>query len=118
MGILRTKVYKECYPFSREVLYDVEKRELVVHLLQNRKADLYAAALKARRSGGKIRKEAFLAIDNEIAKLNDAQSSIESAEYVNVDDTYMNWLLKRYRSGIRCFLGIQTYLPYKFYEIF
>ena len=44
MGILRTKVYKECYPFSREVLYDVGKRELVVHLLQNRKADLYAAA--------------------------------------------------------------------------
>lgn len=26
MGILRTKVYKECYPFSREVLYDVEKK--------------------------------------------------------------------------------------------
>lgn len=118
MGILRTKVYKECYPFSREVLYDVGKRELVVHLLQNRKADLYAAALKARRSGGKIRKEAFLAIDNEAVKLSSTQLSIVSAEYVNVDDAYMNWLLKRYRSGIRSFLGIWTYLPYRFSGIF
>ena len=118
MGILRTKVYKECYPFSREVLYDVEKRELVFCLLQNRKVDLYVATLNARRSGGKIRKEAFLAIDNETVKLNSTQSSIESAEYVNVDDAYMNWLLKRYRSGIRYFLGIWTYLPYKFSGIF
>lgn len=25
MGVFQTKVYKECYPFSREVLYNTER---------------------------------------------------------------------------------------------
>lgn len=33
MGVFQTKVYKECYPFSREVLYNTEKRKLIIHLL-------------------------------------------------------------------------------------
>lgn len=28
MEIFYTKVYKECYPFSREVLYNTEKRQM------------------------------------------------------------------------------------------
>lgn len=40
MGVFQTKVYKECYPFSREVLYNTEKRKLIIHLLEFRNPDL------------------------------------------------------------------------------
>ena len=36
MGVFQTKVYKECYPFSREVLYNTEKRKLIIHLLESK----------------------------------------------------------------------------------
>ena len=119
MGVFQTKVYKECYPFSREVLYNTEKRKLIIHLLEFRNPDLvYGSKKKAMITGRKLRKHVLVAVDEELDKIDEIYTYIENREYAKVDGIYMNWLLKLYKSRIRCFLGIGLYMPYQCFQLF
>lgn len=94
MGVFQTKVYKECYPFSREVLYNTEKRKLIIHLLEFRNPDLvYGSKKKAMITGRKLRKQVLVAVDEELDKIDEIYTYIENREYAKVDGIYMNWLL-------------------------
>lgn len=114
MEIFDTKVYKECYPFSREVLYDTEKRKLIVHLVKTRKIDLAYGSVKkaAIEYNRKVREQVCVAIDEELKKIKEFYTYLENKEYAKVDDIYINWLLQLYKSKIRCFFGIGLYTPY------
>lgn len=114
MNMLQTKVYKECYPFSREVLYDSEKRKLIIHLLRIRVFDLGGSRRQAMKSGRKIRSSAYTAICREVAKVKETRTCIENHEYANVDGIYLNWLLCRYKSVVKCFFNIGIFIPYQF----
>ena len=119
MGVFQTKVYKECYPFSREDLYNTEKRKLIIHLLEFRNPDLvYGSKKKAMITGRKLRKQVLVAVDEELDKIDEIYTYIENREYAKVDGIYMNWLLKLYKSRIRCFLGIGLYMPYQCFQLF
>ena len=109
----------ECYPFSREVLYNTEKRKLIIHLLEFRNPDLvYGSKKKAMITGRKLRKQVLVAVDEELDKIDEIYTYIENREYAKVDGIYMNWLLKFYKSRIRCFLGIGLYMPYQCFQLF
>lgn len=120
MGIFDTKVYKECYPFSREVLYDTEKRKLIVHLVKTRKIDLvYGSVNKAAiEFNRKVKEQVLVAIDEELKKIKEFHTYLENREYAKVDGIYMNWLLKLYKSRIRCFFGIGLYMPYQCFQLY
>lgn len=114
MNILQTKVYRECYPFSREVLYDSEKRKLITRLLRIRVLDLDDSKRQAMKSGRKIRSFACTAIYREVSKVKETRAYIENHEYANVDGIYLNWLLHRYKSVVKCFFNIGIFIPYQF----
>ena len=48
--MFETKVYKECYPFCREVLYESQKRDLFVKLLYRRELDLMRVYKQQKKS--------------------------------------------------------------------
>lgn len=120
MGIFYTKVYNKCYPFSREVLYDTEKRKLIVHLVKTRKIDLvYGSVNKAAiEYNRKVKEQVLVAIDEELKKIKEFHTYLENREYAKVDGIYMNWLLKLYKSRIRCFFGIGLYMPYQCFQLY
>ena len=82
------------------------------------KALVYGSKKKAMITGRKLRKQVLVAVDEELDKIDEIYTYIENREYAKVDGIYMNWLLKFYKSRIRCFLGIGLYMPYQCFQLF
>lgn len=79
---------------------------------------VYGSKKKAMITGRKLRKQVLVAVDEELDKIDEIYTYIENREYAKVDGIYMNWLLKFYKSRIRCFLGIGLYMPYQCFQLF
>lgn len=115
--MFETKVYKSCYPFSRESLLDFDKRRMMLKLLNTRRMDLYGADYEAKRNGRKIRIQLLYKIEEERAKIEEIRTHIENNEYDNVDNEYMNWLLIKYKNFLKfilCFRCFRFWLPYPY----
>lgn len=95
--MFETKVYKECYPFSKEVLYDKEKRTMFLKLLRRRKIDLWLYRIAIRKQNKKIRKN-VIDWEEEFQLITEIEKAIhDEGNYQLVMPAYPNWLLKKYR---------------------
>lgn len=112
-----SKVYKECYPFTREVLYDKEKQKLFVKLLRNRKIDLEGLKRETyKQFGRKYRKRMLLLIEREYTLLSELEKKIHDKDYMEVEYNYPNWLLKKYRLFFSAFFWRGIILTEDFYD--
>lgn len=91
--MFETEVYKECYPFSMEVLYDVYKRNLFIKLLHNRKASLFVMERNASKHNRKIREYLLKLIRNENQLINEIEEYIQNNDLYKVNISYCNWLI-------------------------
>lgn len=96
--MFETKVYKECYPFCREVIYERQKRELFVKLLHRRKNDLIFMGIKASEQGRKVRQLMLTKIKEEKCLIEELQKNIEDRNIQDIDFFYSNWLIEQYRT--------------------
>ena len=92
-----TDVYKECYPFCREVLYDPQKRALFVKLLHKREMDLMYVDKNASQQGRKIRHYMQVKAREEKDLIDELKKHIQNGKFQEVDKSYPNWLIKQYR---------------------
>lgn len=95
--MFETKVYKECYPFSMEVLYDVYKRNLFVKLVYNRKISLFKVAKEANMQNRKTREYLLKLIRNENQLINEIEEYIQNNDLYKVNVSYCNWLINNNR---------------------
>lgn len=95
--MFETKVYKECYPFSMEVLYDVYKRNLFVKLLHNREASLFVMTRDANTRNRKTREYLLKLIRNENQLINEIEEYIQNNDLYKINDSYCNWLIDNNR---------------------
>lgn len=96
--MFETKVYKECHPFCREVIYERQKRELFIKLLHIRKAHLMCMDRKASEQGRKVRQFMQTKIKEEKGLIEELQKNIEDRNIQNIDYCYSNWLIEQYRT--------------------
>lgn len=108
--MFETKVYKECYPFCKEVLYDNEKKKLFLRLLHQRDIDLMTMWETASKQKRKARLYMEENIQNESAILKEILNYIQTNSLEKINENYhdyLNWLIKRYKIKIfsECFIA-------------
>lgn len=91
--MFETKVYKECYPFCREVLYESQKRGLFVKLLYRRELDL----MRVYKQQKKVRQYMQKKVEEEKNLIDKIKKHIQNGDFQEVHYSYPNWLIKQYR---------------------
>lgn len=96
--MFKTKIYKECYPFCREVLYNSQKKELFIKLIRRRKIDLLYMDKEALKYRKKVRQYMQEKIKEEKGLIDELQKNMQNRNFQNIDYDYPNWLIDHYRT--------------------
>lgn len=95
--MFKTEVYKECYPFCREVLYEPQKRDLFVKLLHRREIDLMYIDKNALKQNKKVCQYMRKKVREEKGLIVNLKNHIQNGDFQEVHYSYPNWLIKQYR---------------------
>lgn len=97
--MFETTVYRECYPFSKEVLYDAEKSRLFVKLLHQRRLDLFTIHRYAPKwYSRKQRLIVLRRVERENEYINEILDHIQNGHINNIDTAYASWLVAQYKT--------------------